>query len=353
LLWVISGKLLVARMTFRRKISIGLIVLAAFLGGIFFVYSQIYFSHGKTQEKKIVAIKKGDNALVVGEKLKKEGIISGKYYLAIYLWKKNNLHSLVAGVYEFVPGLKISEIAQIITGGEVLPTSVPVTFPEGMTIENMATVLDKNGFSGADFISITNNPPQELKDKYKFLSEIPVSKSLEGYLFPDTYFIAKDAKSEQIIDKMLDAFNDKVFLATEKEIKAQNKTLYQIITMASILEKEVNTEEDFKIVSGIFWKRLSIGQALQSDATLEYILKTKDFQHSVQQTQVDSPYNAYKYKGLPPGPISNPGIDAIMAALNPQDSKYLYFLTDPKNPKNTVYSATFEEHVVNKRKFGL
>jgi UPF0755 protein len=340
-------------MTFRRKISISLIVLAAFLGGIFFVYSQIYLSHGKAQEKKIVTIKKGDNALVVGKKLSQEGVISGKYYLAIYLWKKNELHSLVAGVYEFAPGLKIPEIARIITGGEVLPTSVPVLFPEGMTIEDMAAVLDKNGFSGADFISAANNPSQELKDKYKFLNEIPKGKSLEGYLFPDTYFIAKDANSEQIIDKMLDAFNGKVFLATEKDIKAQDKTLYQIITMASILEREVGTKEDFRIVSGIFWKRISIGQALQSDATLEYILKTKNFQHSIAQTKIDSPYNTYKYRGLPPGPVSNPGVNAVSAALNPENSNYLYFLTDPKNPKNTVYSATFEEHVKNKQKFGL
>ena len=340
-------------MNLRRKISIIFILIAAFLGGIFFVYSQIYLSHGESQEKKIIEIKKGENALVVGDRLSREDIISGKYYLVAYLWKKGQLHDLVAGVYEFAPGMKIPEIARIITGGEVLPMSVSITFPEGMTIDEMAKVLDKNGFSGDDFISIASNPSQEIRDKYKFLSEIPKEKSLEGYLFPDTYFIAKDASVQQIADKMLDAFNDKVFLAVEKDIKAQNKTLYQIITMASILEKEVNTKEDFGIVSGIFWKRISIGQALQSDATLEYVLKTNEFQHSIEQTKIDSLYNTYKYKGLPPGPISNPGIDTIQAALNPEDSKYLYFLTDPKNPKNTVYSATFEEHVKNKQNFGL
>lgn len=340
-------------MSMRRKISIFLIIIAAIFGSAFFVYSKIYLSHGKTQEKKIVAIKKGDDALIIGEKLAEEGIISGKYYLAIYLWKKGELHSIVAGVYEFAPGLKIPEVAEIITGGDVMPTSVPITFPEGLTVEEMGGVLEKNGFSREDFILASDNPSQELLDKYKFLNEIPEGKSLEGYLFPDTYFIAKDATAEQIIGKMLDAFNKKVYLAFGKEAENQNKTLYEIITMASMLEKEVSTADDFKIVSGIFWGRISIGQALQSDATLEYVLKTNDFQHSSEQLKTESPYNTYKYKGLPPGPISNPGVNAISAALNPTETDYGYFLTDPNNPKNTVYSKTFEEHKQNKLKYGL
>lgn len=341
-------------MTIRRKASVIVIVAAVLLGGVFFVYSQIHLSHGNSQEKKIVAIKKGDNALVAGEKLAKEGVISGKYYLAIYLWQKGKLHNLVAGVYEFSPGLKIPEVAKIITGGDVMSTSVPVTFPEGMTIDDMGAVLDKNGFSGSDFISFASSyPSQELKDKYKFLDEIPKGKSLEGYLFPDTYFIAKDATSQEIINKMLNAFNSKVYLAFGKDVEDQNKKLYQTVTMASIIEREGGVKEDFPIISGIFWNRISVGQALQSDATLEYVLKTKDFQHTLKQLQTDSPYNTYKYRGLPPGPISNPGVNAVSAALNPAETEYNYFLTDPKDPKHTVYSKTFDEHVKNKQKFGL
>ena len=123
--------------------------------------------------------------------------------------------------------------------------------------------------------------------------------------------------------------------------------------MASILEKEVSTVDDFKIVSGIFWNRIAAGQALQSCATLAYVLGVNKPQYTYKDTQVESTYNTYKYKGLPPGPISNPGISTILAALNPTNTEYNYFLTDPKNPTNTIYAKTYAEHVANKQKFGL
>ena len=139
----------------------------------------------------------------------------------------------------------------------------------------------------------------------------------------------------------------------KKEITSQKKTIFQILTMASILEKEVSSAKDFKIVSGIFWNRIANGQPLQSCATLAYILGINKPQYSYEDTQVESPYNTYKYQGLTPGPISNPGINTINAAINPEKTIYNYFLTDPKNKNNTVYSTTYQEHVANKLKFGL
>ncbi|KKQ14969.1 MAG: hypothetical protein US25_C0015G0002 [Candidatus Moranbacteria bacterium GW2011_GWE1_36_7] len=136
------------------------------------------------------------------------------------------------------------------------------------------------------------------------------------------------------------------------EISKQKKTLYDVITMASIIEGEVQTDEDRKIVSGLFWNRLKIGQAFGSDATLEYVLGGNKRQHSLAETKTDSPYNTYLYKGLPPGPVSNPGISAIRAAIYPIETEYNYFLSDPKTGK-TIFSKTFEEHVVNKGKYGL
>ena len=115
----------------------------------------------------------------------------------------------------------------------------------------------------------------------------------------------------------------------------------------------MTTSEDFKIVSGIFWKRIKIGLALQSCATLAYVLGENKEQYSLEDTQIESPYNTYKYKGLPPGPVSNPGLATILAALYPETTDYLYFLTDPNDRKNTVYSKTFEEHNLNKQKYGL
>ena len=188
-------------MSIRRKISLAIIFFAIIIVGFFYFYNQIYLVSGTAEGKKTILVEKGDNALVVGEKLDKEKIISGKYYLAFYLWKSGKLHSLVAGVYEFPSGMKIPEVARIITGGEVATTSIPITFPEGWTLKQMATRLDANGFSGEEFVSIANNPSQELRTKYDFLKDIPKGKSLEGYLFPDTYYFAKDASAQDIVEK--------------------------------------------------------------------------------------------------------------------------------------------------------
>ncbi|MEI7891278.1 MAG: endolytic transglycosylase MltG [bacterium] len=337
---------------FNKKKKIFAFLVLAIIACLFYVFFKINYSIGGATLKKIVLVEKGDNALVVGEKLNKAGVIDGKYFLALYLWKEGNLHKLVAGVYDFPVGLKIPEIASIITGGQVAMTRIPITFPEGLTLRQMAEKISSNGFSGEEFLSITSNPNQILRDKYEFLKEIPEGKSLEGYLFPDTYYFAKDASSADIIDKMLKNFGGKITQNILDEIGAQKKSLYEIITMASIVEGEVAIDADRKIVAGLFWNRLSIGMTMGSDATLEYVLGGNKRQHSIAETKTDSPYNTYLYKGLPPGPVSNPGISSIMAAVYPQTSEYVYFLSDPKTGK-TIFSKTFQEHVANKDKYGL
>jgi UPF0755 protein len=336
----------------KKKFSIFFLAVIIFIGSFFYFYNKVYLSVGRAVEKKTVLVELGDNALVVGEKLDKAGVISGKYYLAFYLWRTGHLHALTAGVYDFTPELKIPEIARIITGGEVASTRVPITFPEGWTAKQVAARLDVNGFSGNDFLLLVNAPPTELKDKYPFLKEIPAGKSLEGYLFPDTYYFAKDASVQDILDKMLKNFDAKISPELLSEIDAQKKSLYEILTMASIVEGEVQNDADRKIVAGLFWNRIAIGMTLGSDATLEYVLGTNDKQHSIAQTKIDSPYNTYVYKGLPPGPVSNPSLAAILATINPAKTDFVYFLSDPKTGK-TIFSKTFEEHVANKSKYGL
>ncbi|MDP2736501.1 MAG: endolytic transglycosylase MltG, partial [bacterium] len=135
-----------------------------------------------------------------------------------------------------------------------------------------------------------------------------------------------------------------------EEIKKQNKTIFEIVTMASIIEKEVRSTDDMKIVSGIFWNRIKNGQGLESCATLAYILGVNKPQYSVEDTKIDSPYNTYKYRGLPPGPIANPGFNAINAAVYPENTNYNYFLSDPETGK-TIFSKILDEHNANKYKY--
>lgn len=321
-----------------------------FLAGCFFYFSnQVYYSHGTAEKAVTFEIQKGENAWEVGKKAEEAGIIKSQFYFVYYLWRESLVHNLMAGKYEIASSLSIPEIAVLTTRGEKESAQIKITFPEGWNISEMAERLQKNGFSKEEFLKFSQNPPQEIRDEFNFL---PKSGSLEGYLFPDTYYFAKDAKTENIIAKMLENFNLKLNKELRGEISRQEKDIHEIVKMASIIEGEVRTQEDRKIVSGIFWKRIESGRPLQSCATLAYVLGVNKKQYSYDDTRVESPYNTYLNVGLPPGPISNPGLESIKASVYPTKTNFEYFLSDSETGK-TVFSKTIDEHNLNKVKFGL
>jgi len=339
-------------MSIRRKISLIFFILAAVAGSFFYFFNQMTYSHGRGSQTVLLVIAKGDNAFTVGKKLQAEGLISQEIYFVAYVWKAHLFHSLVAGTYEVNPTLAIPEIAKILSGGEVLNNRIVITFPEGLTMAQMADLITAKGLDGSGFLALAKNPPTDLAKQYDFLAGLPPNATLEGYLFPDTYFFAKDATAQNIVEKMLANFNVKLTADMRTQIAGEQKTIRQIIIMASIIQGEVRSAADMKTVSGIFWNRIAAGVRLQSDATLEYVLGTNKLQHSTVETQTQSPYNTYQVVGLPPGPVSNPGIAAIDAAINPTQSDYFYFLTDPKTGQ-TIFAKTYDEHVANKAKYGL
>jgi UPF0755 protein len=230
---------------------------------------------------------------------------------------------------------------------------VTIVFPEGWDIRKMAERLETSNFPGDEFLNLAMHPKEEWRGKFPFLKDMPKNASLEGFLFPDTYTFANDASAETVIMTMLENFGRKwkAVLDTDTLILNQ-KTLFDIVVFASIVENEVVSSSDRKQVADIFWKRLAIGQPLQSDATVKYILGKNKIQHSIEETRVESAYNTYIHPGLPPGPISNPGLDALTASVSPTPNPYYYFLSDPETGE-TVFSVTFEEHVENKQKHGL
>lgn len=225
---------------------------------------------------------------------------------------------------------------------------------EGYRNSDIANLLVKNNLATADEFA------QAQKDydtsKFSFLADKPKSTDLEGYLYPDTYRVYASSTATEVITKMLSNFDQKLTPKMRADIAAQGKTINEILTMASIIEKEApisyskSENQDAKIISGIFWRRIKAGQALQSCATLAYVLGVDKEQYSQVDTKFDSPYNTYQNKGLPPGPIANPGILAIEAAIYPTPSNYNYFLT-PKDSKSIIYAATYEEHLRNKNKY--
>lgn len=336
----------------KRKILISVFLFLFFLAlfGYLFNYQSNY-SRGTSKISQNFDVQAGERIQEIGERLERSNLIRNAYYFDYYVWKTKSKGKIQAGSYELSGNMTIPEIVQVMSIGAAASNQAKVTFPEGTRIEEMADILNQKGFNGDEFLRIAKSG-KGAKTDCAFLKDRPNNASLEGFLFPDTYIFKKDATAEQIINIMLQNFDDKLTPDLREEISASGHNIFEVVTMASILEKEVKTSNDMKIVSGIFWKRVQTGGRLQSDATLEYILGTKDLQHSIADTNVDSSYNTYRNSGLPPGPINNPGLVSINAAASPTSTDYNYFLTDPETGK-VVYSKTFDEHVANKNKYGL
>lgn len=337
--------------SFAKKIIFFFIIIFAVLAGSFFYFRhQAYTSKGTCGCAKIFKIEKGEKTSIIAERLESEGLVSRKYYFLYYL-KTNKLEGkILPGEYELRSEMNIPEVAIMITHEQ--NKFVKITFPEGWDSKKIAERISNNGFSGDEFLNITENPSYDLISKYSFFSMLPKGISLEGYLFPDTYFFSQKLTAEEITGKILANFDNRLTPELREEIKNQGKTLNEVITMASIIEREVRSDEDRKVVSGLFWDRIKNGQPLQSCATIAYVLGENKDQYSFEDTRIESPYNTYINAGIPPGPICNPGISSIEAAIYPKYTDYNYFLSDPKTGK-TVFSRTIEEHNANKYKYGL
>jgi len=334
----------------KKKIIIISLVLPLLLSGFFYFRYLVYYSHGKFSDTKTLEITKGDGNKEVATKLKEANLISGEIYFYYYIKSQKLSDKIMPDIYEFSGNMTIPEIVQTIINSE--EKFIKITFPEGFTARQMGEKLTANNLPGKEFLLIVDNPG-ELKKRYSYLTPEKI-KTLEGFLFPDTYFFKKDTPAKDIVARLLDTFDQKLTEQMRQDILKQDKSISEIIIMASIVEKEVQTAEDMKTASGIFWKRIANGQRLESDAPLSYILQDTNDQHSGKDLELDSPYNTYRNIGLPPTPISNPGINAITAAIYPTASKYNFFLTVTINgKKEVIFSATFAEHVANRHKYGL
>jgi len=302
----------------------------------------------------LVIIEKGENIDTISQKLIDAGIIKSAFYFKLY----SRLHGLStqikAGSYSLNSALSPAKIIGILTQGDVVGREKEIKIIPGWNLRDIENYLIKNEIiSSEDFKKISSLKVGEWNfgfEKPTFLNDAPASASLEGYLFPDTYRIFADAKAEDVARKLLSNFDNKLTTQMRADIANQGKSIYDIITMASIVEKEVNNLEDMEVVSGIFWKRVDNNYPLESCATLAYVLGENKKQYSLEDTQIDSPYNTYRNKGLPPGPICNPSLTAIKAAIYPKASPYHYFLSR-FDTGETVFSKTYQEHLLNKAKY--
>ena len=278
----------------------------------------------------IVIISQGTSAPLVAKELNDAHVIKHPQLLQILLRVSGTGDRIQAGAYRFVSPQNMLRVAYRIVVGDYGIPAARVTFPEGTSVRDAAELVADSfpEISAADFLK--------------------AGKSYEGYLFPDTYLFTPSADSASIIKTMRANFDTKTAPLTA-DIRASGHSLADIITLASLVEKETRTPADRRIVAGILWDRLKLGMPLQVDAVFGYIYSRDIYSPSLADLKVASPYNTYLHVGLPPGPICNPGLDAITAALHPTKTAYLYYLTGKDGLMH--YAATYAAHQANQRKY--
>jgi len=291
----------------------------------------------------LITIKKGMTSSSVADLLVEKKVIK---YKKEFIEMANAIGlktGYVAGSYRLVPGISYQEIAKQICRKSA-SAIIRFTIPEGFEVRNIVDrLVSLHLIDSAKFYEVMNNEDFD----YDFLKDLPKrSVKLEGYFFPDTYETRADSGEKKIIDMMLKRFNMVFTDQYKKRAKEINMSIDDVITLASVIERESGNASESPLVSSVFHNRLKKGMKLQSCATVQYILKKRKPVLSTADTKIDSPYNTYQYAGLPVGPIASPGKTSIEAALYPKESDYLYFVLG--KDKKTVFSQTYAEHLAAK-----
>jgi len=296
---------------------------------------------GPTGASAIVKIPEGAGAQAVGRILERNGLVRSGRAFALYARWKGAAARLRSGYYK-LEGRGVPALLEDLTGGRA-PVMVRIVFPEGWRAVDYARRLEAAGFDGAGFLEIVEHPPAEWTPAYV---EGP---TLEGYLFPDTYDLPKGADPELVVTAMLRRFDREVTPERVRAAEALKLSVHGWVTLASIVQAEAGGAEEMPAIAGVFLNRLDAGMPLQSDPTVAYALgkKLPELDRYAGDFDVDSPYNTYRHPGLPPGPIDNPGLEALLAVLHPVRTAsnglpYFYFF----HAGGKLYlSSTFNEHL--------
>lgn len=276
-------------------------------------------------------VRRGANSSTIIDGLYKKGLVKSRIFAKMYVKKLNMDKALKPGIYKLNTAMTPMEIFTKLSKGAPDFDVVNITFPEGYSVKQIAKKLKENGLIKDEktFIDEAQNGNFEKE----FLKDIPNDRPsrLEGYLFPDTYDLKKGISEHDIIKKMLDRFEDIYKTSIQGNIKSEEMKLDDIITMASIVEREAKVNSERPLIAAVFYNRLKKNMELQSCATIQYALGVTKEKLYYKDLEVNSPYNTYKHKGLPVGPICNPGVDSIKAAVKPADVDYLFFVLKAYN----------------------
>jgi len=285
-------------------------------------------------------VNSGESPVTVAEKLYKNKLVRSKLAFLVYTRITGIDKNIKAGKFIFTDGLSMPNVARHLTNAQSEETEL--TVPEGFTMTQIDQRLAAMGLiQKGQFKTCAN---QCAFPEFNFLP----THSREGFFFPDTYFVSTtDFSSENLLRRAFKNFNQKFTGEFQEQLKKPGRTLDQIVTMASIVEKEVATDKDYPVVAGILWKRFDNNWPLGADATLLYEKSDRDIDYF--DLQENSPYNTRKILGFPPTPINNPGLTALRAALYPEESPYWFYLTTSEG--KVIYARTNEEHNQNKRRY--
>ena len=318
---------------------VGVLIIGGGLGALYLVPNTFAQDDG-TQ---VLVIEKGQTGSEIADMLFERGLIRSTQGFKLWLYLSGTNDKLQTGHYQIPNKVTVRELISLLQEGHV--ESIRVTIPEGYTVGDIAIVLEKNQIMKAkDFLA-------EAKTyvPYPYMKGTkPATYPVEGFLFPSTYEIPVGATPRDVIQMMADEMNRYLTPAVKKQIQAQHMSIHDFVTLASIVERESLFDADRPTIAGVFKKRLAHGIPLQSDATISYVLGYAKEDVTIGDTQLQSPYNTYVSKGLPPGPIANPGKKSLDAVLYSENTDYLYFVADKEGHNH--FSKTYEEHLaaVNK-----
>lgn len=340
----------------KKKPFIGrglkIVVVVVLLIAIGISGSILYYNHSieapdkNSKTTKQVKINKGDTLDIIAARLEKNELINSKLCFKIKAKMLNKEASMQPGSYTLSRALSNEEIINVFSVGRKNKT---ITFPEGYTVRDVAAKLEKERILPADtFI----NACQNYKGKYKFLKGVDIKKfKLEGFLFPATYQISENATNKDIVELFLKGFATNFKQENYAILKEKKLTMHELLIIASLIEKEAALDKDRAKIASVIYNRLKKGMKLQFCATVQYALGKHKQKLYYKDLKIDSPYNTYKIKGLPPGPICSPGIKSIEAALHPANTDYLYYVVKAGGSMEHVFSNNYKDFENNKSQY--
>ncbi|WP_413524191.1 endolytic transglycosylase MltG [Carnobacterium divergens] len=338
-----------------------LVILVVILGlvGYRYVTSSLQPLNPSSEEKIQVEVPIGSTTKEIAKILEDKGIIKSAFVFSYYV-KTNNAANFLAGYYELKPSMTLNQIIKDLQKGGSATAGEganKILVQEGLTMEQIAQSVEKSTkYKKTEFLKLVQDEAflNNMKQKYPQLLDSAMSATdvryrLEGYLFPATYDYDKKMTLEEIVEDMIKK-TDEVMKPFYGTIQAQGKTVQEVLTVASLVEKEGVSYDDRTKIANVFYNRVAADMPLQTDISVLYSLDTHKELVTEKDLEVDSPYNLYQNKGFGPGPFNNPGLESIKATLNPADTSYLYFLADTKTGK-VYFAETYDEHLRLKAKY--